>query len=68
MGKTSATVKDRYNKKAYDEIKLRVKKGSKETIQQFAESKGLSTNTYITQLIEDDMKDAQKDGPSPNNT
>ena len=27
MGKTSSTVKDRYNSKAYDEIKVRLSKG-----------------------------------------
>lgn len=56
LGKTSATVKDRWNKKAYDDIKLRVKKGDKETIQLHAESLGLSVNSYINQLIENDMK------------
>lgn len=29
MGKTSSAVKDRYNAKAYDEIKVRVMKGEK---------------------------------------
>ena len=40
MGKTSSKVKDRYNAKTYDPITLRVNKGKKEIIQDFAESKG----------------------------
>lgn len=60
MGKTSSAVKDRYNKKAYDEIKLRVKSGEKKDIAGFAEEQSLSLNGYITQLIEKDMKAHRK--------
>lgn len=56
LSKTSAIVKDRWNKKNYDDIRLRVKKGEKEVIQQHAEKLGLSINSYIYQLIENDMK------------
>lgn len=45
----------RYMAKAYDEIKIRVKKGQKELIQAHAQSKGLSLNAYIVSLIEKDM-------------
>lgn len=55
MGKTSSEVKDRYNKKAYDEIKLRVKKGRKAEIQEWASAKGKSVNLYIIDLINKDM-------------
>lgn len=56
MGKTSSEVKDRYNKKAYDEIKVRVKKGSKESIQKVANAQGESLNGYITEAIRRRMK------------
>ena len=56
MGKTSVEVKERYNKKVYEDIRLRVKKGQKEMIQAHAESIGKSINGYIVDLIEDDMK------------
>ena len=39
MGKTSSAVKDRYNAKAYDEIKIRVPKGQKDLIQAHAEGR-----------------------------
>ena len=56
MGKTSAEVKERYNKKAYEDIRLRVKKGQKETIQARADELQKSINGYIVDLIEDDLK------------
>lgn len=45
----------KYQAKAYDDIRLRVKKGQKELIQAHAQSKGLSLNAYIVSLIEKDM-------------
>lgn len=59
MGKTSSQVKDRYNKKAYDDIKLRVPKGKKDKIKAHAESKGMSLNAYINELIDRDMGSAE---------
>lgn len=53
MSQTEASAK--YNAKAYEEIKLRVKKGQKEQIANYAESRGLSLNGYINKLIADDM-------------
>lgn len=58
MGKTSAEVKDRYNKKAYDDVRVRVKKGQKEIIQKRAEQLNKSVNGYITDLIEEDLADS----------
>lgn len=51
MGKTSSTVKDRYNKKAYDNITLRVPKGRKEVLQNYTASKGESLNAFINRAI-----------------
>ena len=53
--KTSSAVKDRYNSKAYDDIRLRVPKGQKAPIQAHAESKGLSTNGLVNELLKADM-------------
>ena len=58
MGKTSAASKNKYAAKTYDRITTLVKKGEKETIKAHAESKGMSLNAYINDLIEKDMKDA----------
>ena len=59
-GKTSSTVKNRYNAKAYDQIPLRVKKGEKEIIQKRAEHLGKSVNGYIVELIEADIKQSNR--------
>ena len=55
MGKTSSAVKDRYNSKAYDDIRLRVPKGKKEQIQAFAASNGESLNGFINRVINETM-------------
>lgn len=56
MGKTSSIVKDRYNLKAYDEIKARVHKGNKAQLQKIADSVGESVNTFINKAIEERIK------------
>jgi uncharacterized protein (DUF1778 family) len=51
MSKTSASVKNRYNAKAYDRIALVVPKGQKEIIKAYAESHGESVNGFIQKAI-----------------
>ena len=46
------TAKDRYNKKNYDTILLRVPIGEKEKIKKKAEKDGMSINAYIKRRIE----------------
>ncbi|WP_407383961.1 hypothetical protein [Ruminococcus sp.] len=61
MGKTSSRVKDRYNAKAYDEIKVRVFKGDKEKVKAHAENQGESLNGFIKRAIDETMqRDAKK--------
>ena len=55
--KTTAQVRNDYAKKAYDDIRLQVKKGEKEVIRAYAEKKGFSLQGYIKDLISRDMKD-----------
>ena len=50
----------KYQKKAYEDIRLRVKRGKKDIIKAHAESKGMSLNAYINDLIEKDMKENKK--------
>lgn len=56
MGKTSSAVKDRYNAKAYDEIKIRVPKGEKDLIKSHADSHGESVNSFIYKAITERME------------
>ena len=56
MGKTSSKVKDRYNAKAYDEIKTRVSKGKKEVIREHATKNGESLNGFINRAIDETIE------------
>lgn len=56
MGKTSSIVKDRYNKKAYDNITLRVFKGKKDLIKEHAEATDGSLNKFINRAIDEAME------------
>ena len=57
MGKTSSKVKDRYNAKAYDEIKVRVHKGEKEKIKAHADKyDDGSVNGFIQRSIKEQME------------
>ena len=46
---------EKWNAKAYDEIKVRVPKGDKEKIQSYAQSHGETVNGFINRLIADAM-------------
>jgi hypothetical protein len=51
MGKTSSTVKNRYNAKAYDQIPVRVPKGRKADVEAYAKSQGESVNGLINNFL-----------------
>lgn len=46
----------KYNAKAYDQIKLVVKKGDREKYKKHAERRGKSLNALVVELLEMDMK------------
>lgn len=62
MGRTSSAVKDRYNAKAYDEIKVRVNKGREAEIQSYAEAHGQSVNGFINRAIDETMERDKEGG------
>ncbi|MDL2300603.1 hypothetical protein LJC01_03045 [Clostridiaceae bacterium OttesenSCG-928-D20] len=47
---------EKWNAKAYDEIKVRVYKGEKEKIKAHAESRGESVNGFIGRAIDETME------------
>ncbi len=55
MGKTSNTVKDRWNRQNYEEIKVRLPRGRKADITAHAQSKGLSVNALVGELLRADL-------------
>lgn len=56
---------EKYNAKAYDEIKVRVSKGNKEKIKEYAEGRGESLNGFINRAIEEAI---ERDAAEMNNT
>ena len=46
---------EKWNAKAYDEIKVRVPKGDKERIQAFVQERGETVNGFINRLIAEAM-------------
>ena len=55
MARTSSTVKNRYNAKAYDQLPIRVMKGHKALIQAAADEQGESLNEYVKTAIKHRM-------------
>ena len=49
----------KYMKANYDEIKVRVPKGQKEAIQEYAASQGESVNAFINRIITEAMENGK---------
>lgn len=56
MPKTQAELKNAYAKKAYDDVRLQVKKGSKQALQKAAEDKGLKLQGYIKAALKEQYR------------
>ena len=69
MNNGTQKAKDKYLKEKVDTFVLRVPKGEKEKIQEFAANVGKSLNAYICDLIREDMygekKQEEKAAPAP---
>jgi hypothetical protein len=53
MAKSRSEINYAYAKKAYDDIRLQVKKGKKDIIKKYASKNGESLNGYINRLIKE---------------
>ena len=62
VSKSQLKATEKYNKKAYENIRLRVKAGKKEIIEQYCKLKNNSINNYINKAIDEQLK---KDGYNP---
>ena len=56
---------EKYNKEAYEEIKVRVKKGDKENIKAHAEKTGESVNAFIGRAITETIERDNAAGDPP---
>ena len=54
---------EKYNAKVYEEIKVRVSKGKKETIQSHADAQGQSVNSFINSAIDRMMNQDTAEAP-----
>lgn len=63
--KTYQDSKDKYLKEKVDTFVLRVPKGKKDEIMEYAKSKGMSLNGYITELIFSDMGQIKEKSSTP---
>ena len=59
--KTNSQIKNDYAKKAYDDIRLQVKKGKKELIKAHAEAHDKSLNSFINRAIDETMERDNKE-------
>jgi len=55
MGRTSTTVKDRWNKNNYDDVRIRLPKGRKAAVEAFAREHGESVNGLVNTLLRAEM-------------
>lgn len=60
--KTTAQSKNEYAKRAYDDVRLQVKKGKKEIIRAHAEARGESVNGFINRAIDQTMEQDTEGG------
>ena len=66
MGKTSSTVKNKYNAKTYDRIETVVPKGRKAELKAHAESQGESLNGFINRAITETLERDNKKATQQN--
>lgn len=55
MRKTSNAVKDRWNAKAYDDLRIRIPKGRKAAVEAYARSGGESINGLVNALLREKL-------------
>lgn len=55
-GNSQTRAKNKYNAKAYDSLRIVVKKGRKEIIKAHAEKQGESINGFVSRAIDETME------------
>lgn len=65
MSRTSSTVKNRYNNRAYDRITIIVPKGRKETVELYATMHGESLTGFLSRLIRAELGIRDEDWKLP---
>ena len=60
MGTSATRAKARYDLKTYDKVYIRVKKGQKERLKEYAESVGMSVNSFVLSAVEEKINQLDK--------
>lgn len=55
-GKATTRAKNKYNAANYDNLRIVIPKGRKADVEAHAESRGLSVNGLVNELLREDMK------------
>ena len=61
MAKTSNAVKDRWNAKAYDDLRIRIQKGRREDVEAYAKEHGESVNGLVNGFLRDILNISEED-------
>ena len=61
MSKPTNAVNDRWNAKAYDDLRVRIPKGRKAEVEAYALSKGESVNGLINAFLRDSLGMSEED-------
>lgn len=64
MAKPQTVASNKYNAKAYDNLRIVVKKGQKDVIQAHAAARGESINGFVNRAISEQMKRDQGTAPA----
>ncbi len=56
MGKTSSAVKDRWNAANYEQLMVRLPKGRKKTVEEYAKGQGVSVNGLVNELLREKLE------------
>ncbi|HJD21786.1 MAG TPA: hypothetical protein H9915_08245 [Candidatus Gemmiger faecigallinarum] len=64
MGTARTRANNKWNAKAYDNLRIVVKKGQKDVIQAHAAAKGESINGFVNRAISEQMKRDQETAPA----
>lgn len=60
MGTSATRANARYKDKAYERVYLQVKKGEKDRLKEFAESVGMSVNSFVLSAVEEKIEQLNK--------
>ena len=61
MSKPTNAVKDRWNSKAYDDLRIRIPKGRKNEVESYALSQGESVNALVNNFLRNALGQSEEE-------